>query len=142
MSATEGSRTMNPEAIERLVRSLVIAMMNGLLYFTGHRRVTEAAEEAVKALDEHFKEQPRLAIGMREGLLVFEGAHLYDLSIYAYRLIQAMKEHGVHGLCFDRGVRAEEITWLIDVLLGGVAGSAAGANDLLRLKGVVHIRFE
>jgi len=113
------------EAVEQVVRALVVALMNSLLYFSGHRRVREATETAVRALDTYFQDQPILHLGIRENLLIFEGRPLYDLSIYAHRLIRAIRDQGAWGIRFERGVTAEEVRRLVEVLLRPSAGSAA-----------------
>ena len=103
--------------VEQVVRALVVALMNGLLYFSGHRRVREATETAVRALDTYFQDQPVFRLGIRENLLIFEGRPLYDLSIYAHRLIRAVRDRGAWGIRFERGVTAEEVRRLLEVLL-------------------------
>ena len=100
---------MHDQVVERLVRALMVSIMNGLLYFPGHRRVKEAAEEAVRSLDDFFEEQPELLFNIREGLIVYEGKPLYDLSIYAHRLISTVRDQGGWGLRFEAGVTDDEI---------------------------------
>jgi putative nucleotidyltransferase with HDIG domain len=104
------------EVVEDLVRALVVALMNSLLYFSGHRRVEEATEAARRALDTYFQDQPVLVLGIRENLLIFEGRPLYDLSIYAHRLIRAVRNLGAWGIRFERGVTAEEVRRLVEML--------------------------
>ena len=111
------------EVAEELVRALVVALMNSLLYFSGHRRVREATEAAVHALEPYFQDQPVLLLGIRESLLIFEGRPLYDLSIYAHRLIRAVRDLGAWGIRFERGVTADEVRRLVEVLLPPSAGS-------------------
>jgi len=111
------------EVAEELVRALVVALMNSLLYFSGHRRVREATEAAVHALEPYFQDQPVLLLGIRESLLIFEGRPLYDLSIYAHRLIRAVRDLGAWGIRFERGVTADEVRRLVEVLLPPSAAS-------------------
>jgi len=130
------------ETVERVVRALVVALMNGLLYFPGHRRVIEAAEEAAEALGAHFKEQPVLLLGIREGLFIFEGKPLYDLSIYAHRLIRTLREREAWGLRFERGVTPAEVSRLVEVLLQGGEASADDLNAQLTREGITRVALE
>jgi putative nucleotidyltransferase with HDIG domain len=111
------------EVAEELVRALVVALMNSLLYFSGHRRVREATELAARSLNTYFQDQPVLVLGIREDLLIFEGRPLYDLSIYAHRLIRAVRNQGAWGIRFERGVTAGEIRRLVEVLVPASAHS-------------------
>lgn len=133
---------MDIEIVEQFVRSLVVALMNGVLYFPRHRRVVEAVGEAVRVLEGYFKGKPALVLGIWEGLLIFEGRPQYDLSIYAHRLIRAVQEQGGHGLRFSQGVTAEEMVCLVEVLLGPAIGTVGEAKALLRQKGVSYVDLE
>jgi len=133
---------MGLDAVERVVRGLVVALMNGLMYFPGHRRVVEATDEVVSALDSYFQEHPTLLLGIRERLLILEGKPLYDLSIYAHRLIRAVRDRGGWGLRFHQGVTATEVRRLIELLLSGTEGSAATTNGELRQSGVRRVALE
>ncbi len=137
-----GSRILYEDSAEKLVRALVVGLMNGQLYFTEHRRVVEASEEAVEALDAYFEMKPRLILGVREGLFVFEGRQLYDLSIYAHRLIKSIRGHGGWGLCLERGVTAEEIRRLIALLLELDNDSVEESNSKLERLGVTRVALE
>ncbi len=133
---------MSVEAVEGVVRSLVVALMSGLLYFPGHRRVVRATEEVVAALEGHFESQPLLVLGIREGLLIFEGRPLYDLSIYAHRLIRTLREREAWGLRFERGVTVEEVRRLVEVLLESPSASAEVINGELSQQGVTRVALE
>lgn len=133
---------MNENTVERLIRALMVSIMNGLLYFSGHRRVKEAAEEAVRALDEHFEENTQLVFNIREGLIIYEGKPLYDLSIYAHRLISTVREQGGWGLRFEADVTDEEIIKLVELLIGPPARTVREANELLRQQGAGRVTLE
>jgi HD-GYP domain-containing protein (c-di-GMP phosphodiesterase class II) len=120
----------------------MVAQMNGMLYFSQHRRVIEAVDETVLALDAHFEEHQELQISIREGLLIFEGTPLYDLSIYAHRLLAAIRKHDGWGLRFEPGITTQEVMSLIEVLLKAALPSAVEANGELEQRGVEHVAFE
>ena len=130
---------MNELAVERLVRALLVCLMNGLLYFPGHRRVKESAEDAVRVLDDYFDEHPEMSFHVREGLIVFEGTPFYDLSIHAHRLIRALQDHGGRGLRFEPGVTEDEIIALVELLLGPNLETTAESNRRLGAAGAERI---
>lgn len=133
---------MTVEAVERVVRALMVALMNGLLYFPGHRRVVEAAGEAAEALEAYFDGQRLLVLGIREGLLIFEGKPLYDLSIYGHRLIRTLRDHQAWGLRFERGVTSAEVRRLVEVLLEAKEASASDLNGQLAQEGITRLALE
>jgi len=130
------------EVVERVVRALVVALMNGLLYFPGHRRVMQSCEEAVAALDAYLERQALLVLGIREGLLVFEGKPLYDLSLYAHRLIRTLRDHDAWGLRFERGLTAPQVRRLVEVLLEAGSASASDINGQLAQEGISGLALE
>ncbi len=133
---------MSSETIGTIVQSLSVVLMNAVVYFPEHRRVTDAAHATAAALDAYLRERDRFVLGVMKGLLIAEGAPLYDLSIRARRLMDAVAEHGGFGLRFERGVAPEEIVALIKALLGSHATSATEVNAQLAQQGVVHIALE
>ena len=133
---------MSSETVGTIVQSLLVALMHAVVYFPEHRRVADAADATVAMLDTYLREHDRFVLGIVKGLLIAEGAPLYDLSIRARRLMDAVAEHGGFGLRFERGVAPEEITALIKVLLGSRASSAREVNALLAQQGVVHVALE
>jgi len=122
-------------AIENLVRSLTVGHMNALLYFAGHRRVIEACEAAVHALGPLLKERGSFVLGIREGLILAGGKPHYDLSLTANRLIQRIKEIGAGGILFNRGVTAEHIRVLIEILASREVEGMAEANKRIEQVG-------
>jgi HD-GYP domain-containing protein (c-di-GMP phosphodiesterase class II) len=132
----------NVAVVEKVVRAMVVAIMNAKLYFVEHRRVVEATGEAAEALDDYFSQKPRMVIGLREGLIIFEGRQLYDLSIFAHRIIELIRAHKGWGLCFERGVTAEELRHLAELLLGPESESAALFNLELKHLGVTRLYLE
>jgi len=133
---------VSQEVVEQVVRALVVALMNGLLYFPGHRQVARATEDVVDALAPYFERQSLLVLGLREGLIIFEGEPQYDLSIYAHRLIRALREREAWGLRFERGVTVEEVRRLVEVLLDATPASVEDINGQLQQEGVTRLALE
>lgn len=126
---------------EKLIRFLVVALMNSRLYFTTHKRVTEAAKGASEILVPYLALKPKLMIGIKDDLLIFENKVLYDLSIFAVRLIQTITGKGAHGITFTRGVTPEKISALFEALLDQSLDSTEKMNTRLWEKGVdcIHL---
>ena len=133
---------MGEDTADRVIRGLVVGLMNGLLYFAEHRRVREAAETVAAALDPYFNEHPHFLLGLREGLLVFEGKPLYDLSVYAHRLISALEGCQAGGIRFERGVTVDEVHHLIKALMRSGARQAGDVNEQLRSQEVLRVIIE
>jgi putative nucleotidyltransferase with HDIG domain len=133
---------MNEQIVERIVRSMVVAVMNGMLYFPDHRRVVEATEEAATALDAFFTEKELFTLALQENFLIYEGTPLYDLSLFAHKLVEIIGTHGGWGLRFESGVTPEEIRGLVALLLGPETASADEANGLLKQQGIVRAALE
>lgn len=133
---------MSVDVVERVIRAVVVAMMNGMLYFPRHLRVIEATEEAEAALGEYFEEHESMRLGVSDDMLIFEEKPLYDLSIYAHRLIKAVRKCGGRSLTLDAGVTSEEIRALVEVLLLPAASTAEETRARLGSLGVNRIRVE
>ncbi len=133
---------MTAEPTDRIVQALSIALMNGTVYFPEHRRVAEAAKEAAAALDTYFQDRESFVLGVLKGLLIVEGAPLYDLSVRAHRLMDTITERGGFGIRFSRGITAGEIMALVKALLQARTRSAEEFNALLAHQGIVHAAFQ
>jgi HD-GYP domain-containing protein (c-di-GMP phosphodiesterase class II) len=133
---------MGSETIGRIVQALSVALMNAVVYFPEHRRVADAAQETVAALGAYFQGRDRFVLGVIKGLLIAEGAPLYDLSVRARRLMDAITERGGFGLRFESGIAPEEIVALVNALLQSRTSSAKEVNALLAQQGVVHVALE
>jgi len=108
---------VNEPVAERVIRALVVGLMNGRIYFSKHHRVTGAAKEAMDALESHFEEHPLFQIHIRDNLLIFDGKPLYDLSIYAHQFIKAIRKCQAFGITIRSAVKSGEIIELIELLL-------------------------
>jgi len=135
---------MASKPIIRLVRELVVAMMNSTLYCAGHPRLLEAAERVVDSLRRMFLKSDTVVLGMIKDYLVAEGKPLFDVGAVAARLVKYVREKKGHGLIFTRDVTAEEIISFFKRLMNKklVPADAADMNRILREAGIVHIRLE
>jgi len=132
------------QALEEAVRGLVVCLMKASLYFPRHGKVLEAASDAFRAIRTVLLTEGRLVIGIRERQLVFNGQPLYELSLYAVRLIDALLEHSAHGLSFEPGLQEEEVLHLTEFLIETPRGRETidDAQSRLKSKGAPHIKLE
>jgi HD-GYP domain-containing protein (c-di-GMP phosphodiesterase class II) len=130
------------QVVERLIRAMVVAIMNGMLYFARHQRVVEAVEEAIFVLETFFAERDEFVLAMKEELLVYEGKPLYDLSVFAHRFIASLTELNAHGIRIQSGVTADELLALLEFLLKPKGVRASDANAQLRQQGITRVLFE
>jgi putative nucleotidyltransferase with HDIG domain len=133
---------MHSEPADRIVQALSVALMNGTVYFPEHRRVAEASKEAAAALDLHFQGRESFVLGVVKGLLIVDGAPLYDLSVRAHRLMDVIGERGGFGIRFSRGITADEIVALVKALLQARTRSAEEFNALLAHREIVHAALQ
>jgi len=118
----------------------MVSMMKAALYFPGHAKVQQAATEALEAIRDAAEPEDKLVLGIRERQLIHAGRPLYDLSLYAVRLIDALRERRAHGVTFEQGVTLGELISLIEFLgeKGGI-GNYEEAEERLRSKGVRNV---
>ncbi len=132
---------MELDFIDRVVRSLIVGLTNGMLYFPKHRRVVEACTDTVEALATHFEHHHIFMLGLREGMLIFEGKPLFDLSLYAHKLIEALQDRQAHGLQIERGVSHEEIQHLLAMLLDAKKQSVEEINISLSTGRITRVKL-
>ncbi|MHC4944683.1 MAG: HD-GYP domain-containing protein [Planctomycetota bacterium] len=136
------SNTAEIQVAENTIRALVVAMMNGMLYFSKHQRVIQAVEEAVIVLNPYFEEREEFVLALKEELLIYDGKPLYDLSIFAHRLTRSLAEVNAHGMRFLSGVEAEELRVLLEILMKPDGISASEVNAKLRQQGISRVILE
>ncbi len=132
---------MTTDTIEKTVRSFVVALMNGTLYYPEHRRVVEAVASMMNELDRYFEDQPFFLLAIRDNMIIIDGIPYYDLSIYSSRLIESLRSFDAWGVRFDRGVAQEEITALIKVFVAKQGEHVSEINSVLQEKEIVHVAF-
>jgi len=130
--------------IDRLIRELVVAMMNSTLYYGGHPRLLEAAERVVDSLRRMFLKRDVVVLGTIREYLVFDGRPLFNMSAVAARLVKYLQEKKGHGIVFTRDITAEEVISFFRRLMDKklFPADAADMNRILREGAVEHIRLE
>ena len=132
------------DAIEETIRGLVVCLMKTALYFSRHGKVIEATSDAFRAIRTIILSEGKLVLGIRERQLIYKGEPLYEVSLYAVRLIDALLERHAHGLSFEQGLEEKEVLRLIEFLSEQPADreDLQNARKNLESKGVVHISLE
>ena len=134
---------MNVHYTEKIVKSMVAALMNGRIYFPRHHRAIEALEQVRMALDGYFSEGGRaFRLSCREGLLIHEGVPLFDLSIFGHQLIRFLDDSGCSGFTLAPSVTGEELIELLELLIGKTVSSAEEGQARLKARGVERIVLE
>jgi len=130
--------------IENAIRGLVVCLMKAALYFPGHGKVIEATSDAFRAIRTVLLSEGELTFGIRERQLIYRGEPLYEVSLYAVRLIDALLERGAHGLSFEERLEADEVLRLIEFLSEEPSDqeSLYDAQRHLASKGITHIALQ
>ncbi len=130
--------------IEDVIRGLMACLMKAALYFPRHGKVHEAAAAVLESVQKMAASEGKVVLGIRERQIVYKGRPLYDISLYAARLIDAVRAKQAYGVSFETNVTAEEIVGLVEFLTAKSKGSEEldGARTELRAKHVTHIALE
>ncbi|MDD5556154.1 MAG: HD domain-containing protein [bacterium] len=126
--------------IELLVKQLVTAASQAALYTASHPAATEYVRRAWETAAGILSRKESFAVSVREEMLVYESIPLYRLSVSAGKFIELLSMRKIHGLIIRRGLSAEEVVGLLQVLVAppGTAEGREAVDRELERAGVRH----
>jgi putative nucleotidyltransferase with HDIG domain len=111
---------------EDLLRRMASGVRNSTLYATDHPLVARNMAGLVAVLATLHQHQPSIAVGIVGNDLVVADTPMHKVSATMTELIRKFKDHKVERIAFERGVTAEELAGLLQILarLGSKGGDA------------------
>lgn len=125
--------------LQRLVLAIVSAVNSRALYPEGHPRVREGADQLVAALESLLiaRRQNAVNLLMVDDDLVVDQRPFRHAGLHLRGFLHAMRQLGVEGLTFDRGLDAEECARF----LGAIAEHGTAVSTEHVLVGRVKMAF-
>ena len=128
------------EALEQILLGLVGAVKNISLYPPNHPAIRKQMAQLTDRFRDLLKQSERLALGIVEEVVVFEGTPFYDTQVSMRELLQRLQARGLQALEFRAGLIEEELVQFCAILLQDPEEvKAQGSGDSLRNRGIVHI---
>jgi putative nucleotidyltransferase with HDIG domain len=128
------------EVLELILLGLVGAAKNMSLYPPNHPAIRKPMVQLADRFGDLLKQRERLALGIVEEVVVFEGTPFYDTQVSMRELLQRLQARGLHALEFRAGLTEEELVQFCAILVQDPEEvKAQGTGDSLRNRGIVHI---
>lgn len=135
------SGTASEIQVTSFIDELIVALVNGRIYWTGHPRVLQALAGVERQLQLLTAREsgPPAALELTvdgEGLAI-DGCRLWNASLGAARLVQCLRDRGIGGVVFHGAAGESDFRALLDVLSDAsleridlaAAGASLAAND-------------
>jgi len=120
-----------------LAQTLQMAIKALQMYTAGHPRSQEALGTLTAAVNGWLKERPELQMAASAGKVFVDGSPVEGSSLHLTALVRQLSERQISGFVLQRGVPAEELLAMLEILilkparleeLGGVAKVLATRN--------------
>jgi HEAT repeat protein len=122
-----------PAVVEELMQALVKALRAHQLYLPNNPVYQKAIETLRSAFRPVWEAQDDLALDVYESELKWEGHVVYDQASRSESIAWVLYKDGVRAITFLRGVEADEIIGLLDVLHRARTLQPEDNDDLLTL---------
>ncbi len=132
------------EVAEEAAAAVARAMKNVSFYEVTHPVVGDEVSRAVEGLGKLLEEEDRFAIKFVDGYVVLQQTPILNPQRSIGNLVGACHRRGVEAIVFRRGVTAEEVSHLVEVLATdpGEVNAAGGVAEALASRGVRGIVIE
>jgi len=125
--------SQEPRDTQNLIRLLLSASANALLYSAGHPQVVRLGAQLFDSLAATLEEAGELSLMVIENELVVNGRP-QDFTLFLSRFAQVLKSRGIEHVKILRGITREEVESLIVAL-----SSASGREE--EVVSSAHLRF-
>ena len=128
------------EVLEPILLGLVGAAKSMSLYPPNHPAIRKPVAQLIERFNDLLRQRDRLALGIVEEVLVFEGTPFYDTQVSMRELLQRFQDRGLTALEIQAGLTEEELVQFCAILMQEPDEvKAQGTGDSLRNRGIVHI---
>lgn len=126
-----------------LVQSLQMALKAMLMYTASHPRAQSALAALGEQVDRWLQEKPSLHIAASAGKAFLDGVPFEGQNIHLSNLAKQLSERQISGFILQRGVIADELAGLLELLILKPARieEGGGAAAILAKKALPHIQL-
>ena len=128
------------DKLRKFLIALTSSIQAGKIYSTHHPRFKEFLESSFQSLQDIFRDQEELAVGVVEGEIASGKEVFFDLSEKLKPLLSYLEERGIERFSADRSVTEDEWQKFICFLALPRGKSTGDPNEYLMLDGVRNIR--
>lgn len=130
--------SVSMEKAERTATLFSACIKGMMLYPPAHPSVLQPLEEAASNCADILFKQPEFKIGLVDDTFFFEEHLFTNPSAPVAELTQLVRDRGVPGFTFRKGLSREELGRFFSVIVRKSSGIAANAEELRRA-GIEHI---
>jgi len=128
------------ELLEPILLGLVGTAKGMSLYPPNHPAIRKPVAQLTERFRDLLLQRERLALGIVDEVLVFEGTPFYDTQAPIRELLTRFEERGLTAIEFQEGLGEEELIQFCAILVQEPDEvKAQGTGDSLRNRGIVHI---
>ncbi len=124
-----------------ILKSLNGALRNTKLYPPGHPAIKTSAMKTSVLIGTLLNAEESFLIGLVEGAIIFDADPMADSERLYTDLIGFMRDKKIASIIFNRGVKAEELSGLIDILTGAPMLETELQNAL-STRGISNIKIK
>jgi putative nucleotidyltransferase with HDIG domain len=124
-----------------ILKSLNANLQTNKLYPQGHPSVAISAKNTFKHLDEYFKENDKLVVGIVGEALVFADLPVDNQQDYS-DLTEHMNSKLIEAIIFEGGLVEKELLSFLDILCAEDAGLGEELVEEVQSKGITHITLK
>ena len=126
-----------------LVQTLQMAVKSLQMYTAAHPRTQEALGTLARGLDAWLAERPSLHLAASSGKVFLDGQPVEATSIHLNTLARQLSERRISGFVFQRGVSAEELQAVLNLLILKPARveELGGPAAILARESLPHVRL-
>jgi HD-GYP domain-containing protein (c-di-GMP phosphodiesterase class II) len=105
------------EQVEEMIKAMAAAFQTCAMYGTGHKIAMESIKKMHSLLEELFREQEEITIGIIGDEIAFSRKPFYETSRKIKGFIEKIREIGLKKISFAKGLREEELKEFNELLL-------------------------
>ncbi len=127
---------------ETILRTLNGAIQSKKLYPPGHPSASVPAKKTFEFLSGYFAKKSKLVVGMVDDALVVENAPVVDAARDYPELITSLKQKNLEAIIFKKGINADELLSLFDLLSDEKPMEAEDVEKELALRAIKHVELK
>jgi HD-GYP domain-containing protein (c-di-GMP phosphodiesterase class II) len=124
-----------------ILKSLNANLQTNKLYPPGHPSIAVSANNTFKHLDEYFKENDKLVVGIVGEALVFADLPVEDAESYT-DLTEHMNSKLIEAIIFESGLVEKEFLTFLDILCQEEPIQGEDLAEEVRSRGITHITIK